>query len=80
VRRAKEAAFDAGDLDRAAALRDQEKRLLADTVRLERQCAAGADVQTVIAENQRVHADLDRLRDLLRRRGIEPDDGAARSA
>lgn len=80
VRREKEAAFDAGDLDRAAALRDQEKRLLAGKVQLERQWAAGADIQTVIAENQRVHAELDRLRDLLRRHGIEPDDGAARSA
>jgi Clp amino terminal domain, pathogenicity island component len=80
VRRQKEAAFGEGDLDRAAALRDQEKQLLADKLRLERQWAAGADVQAVIAENQRVHVELDRLRDLLRQHGIEPDGGTARTA
>jgi hypothetical protein len=80
VRRQKEAAFGAGDLDRAAALRDQEKQLLAEKLRLERQWAAGADVQAVIAENQRVHGELDRLRDLLRQHGIEPDGGTARTA
>jgi ATP-dependent Clp protease ATP-binding subunit ClpA len=35
VQRQKEAAFDAGDLDRAAALRGQEKQLLASKLRLE---------------------------------------------
>ena len=40
----------------------------------------GADVQAVIAENQRVHRELDRLRRLLRQHGIEPDDGTARTA
>jgi ATP-dependent Clp protease ATP-binding subunit ClpA len=46
----------------------------------ERQWAAGADVQAVVAENQRVHRELDRLRGLLREHGIEPDDGTARTA
>ena len=41
---------------------------------------AGADVRAVIAENERVHRELDRLRGLLRRHGIEPDDGTARTA
>jgi prophage maintenance system killer protein len=48
--------------------------------RLEVQWAAGADVRAAIAENQRVHRELDRLRGLLRRHGIEPDDGTARTA
>jgi prophage maintenance system killer protein len=80
VRRQKEAAFDAGDLDRAAALRDQEKQLLADKLRLERQLTAGVDVQTVIAENQRAHREIERLRELLRQHGIEPNGGNARTA
>jgi prophage maintenance system killer protein len=80
VRRQKEAAFDAGDLDRAAALRDREKQLLADKLRLERQLTAGVDVQTVIAENQRVHRELERLRELLRQHGIDPNGGNARTA
>jgi hypothetical protein len=41
---------------------------------------AGADVRAVIAENERVHRELDRLRGLLRRHGIEPADGTARTA
>jgi prophage maintenance system killer protein len=80
VRQQKQAAFDAGDLDRAAALRDQEKQLLADKLRLERQLEAGVDVQAVIAENQRVHRELERLRELLRQHGIEPNGGNARTA
>jgi prophage maintenance system killer protein len=80
VRRLKEAAFDAGDLDSAAALRDQEKQLLADKLRLERQLTAGVDVQTLIAENQRMHRELERLRELLRQHGIEPNGGNARTA
>ncbi len=65
---------------RAAALRDQEKQLLADKLRLERQLTAGVDVQTVIAENQRAHREIERLRELLRRHGIEPNGGDARTA
>jgi prophage maintenance system killer protein len=80
IRQQKQAAFDAGDLDQAAALRDRESQLLADKLRLERQLTAGTDVQAVIAENRRVHRELDRLRDLLRQHGIEPDGGAAKTA
>jgi hypothetical protein len=80
VRRQKEAASDAGDLQGAAALRDREEQLRAEKLRLELQWAAGADVGAVIAENQRVHRELDRLRGLLRRHGIEPDGGTARTA
>ena len=42
--------------------------------------AAGVDVQAVVAENQRVHRELDRMRGLLREHGIEPDGGTARTA
>lgn len=80
VRRLKQAAFDAGKLDRAAELRDREKQLRADRRRLEDQLTSGMDMQAVIAENQRVHRELGRLRDLLRRHGIEPDGGTAQSA
>ena len=80
VRLLKETAFDAGDLDGAAALRDRERQLLADKLQLERQLTAGADVREVIAENRRLHRELDRVRGLLRQHGIEPDDGTARTA
>jgi hypothetical protein len=42
--------------------------------------AAGIDVQGVLAENQRLQREIDRLRVLLREHGIEPDDGAAQTA
>ena len=80
VRRHKEAAFDTGDLETAAALRDQEKQLHARKLRLEQQLTLGAGGQAVIAENQRLHRELDRLRGLLRQHGIEPDGGTARTA
>ena len=80
VQRQKTAAFEAGDFDSAAALRAREKQLRAEKLRLEHEWAAGADVQAVIAENQRVHHELDRLRGLLRQHGIEPDGGTARTA
>jgi prophage maintenance system killer protein len=84
VQRLKEAAFGAGDLGRAAALRDQEKQLLADKLRLEQELTVGVHGQVLMAENQRLHHELDRLRDLLRRHGIEPDadtgPGASRPA
>ena len=80
VRRRKEAAFDTGDLDAAAALRDRERQLLADKLRLEQQVTAGAGGRAVIADNQRLLRELERLRELLRQHGIEPDGGTARSA
>jgi prophage maintenance system killer protein len=80
LQRQRQAALDAGDLDTAAALRDRERQLLADKLRLEHRWTADVDVQAVIADNQRLHRELDRLRDLLRQHGIEPDDGTARTA
>jgi prophage maintenance system killer protein len=80
ARRQKEAAFDDGDLDSAAALRDRERQLLAGKLRLEQQLTAGAGGQAVITENQRLHRELERLRDLLRQHGIEPNTGTAQTA
>jgi len=80
VQRQKEAAFAAGDLDRAAALLDRERQLLAGKLRLEEDLTAGVRDQVLLAENQRLHRELDRLRGLLREHGIEPDDGTARTA
>ena len=80
VRRQKQTAIDAQDFDMAAALRDREQQLLADKLRREREWMAGVDVQAVIAENQQVHRELERLRDLLRQHGIEPNGGSTRIA
>jgi ATP-dependent Clp protease ATP-binding subunit ClpA len=80
VRREKQAAIQAGDVDGAAALRDREQQLLADRARREREWMADVDVQAVIEENQRLHREVERLRGLLRQRGIEPDDGNSQTA
>jgi prophage maintenance system killer protein len=80
VRRHKEAAFDAGNLDAAAALRDRERQRLADQLRLEQQLTVGAGGRAIIAENQRLLREVERLRGKLRQHGIEPDGGTARTA
>jgi prophage maintenance system killer protein len=80
VQQDKEAAFDAGDFEAAVALRDREKQLLADKLRLENQLTAGVAGQAILAENQRLRRELQRLRDLLRQHGIEPGGGSARPA
>jgi Clp amino terminal domain, pathogenicity island component len=80
VRRQKETAIDAQDFITATALRDVEKQLLARKLEREQEWTAGVDVQAVIAENQRVHRELERLRELLRQHGIEPNGGNARTA
>lgn len=80
VQRQKRAAVEAGGHESAAALRARIRQLLAEKLRLEHEWAANVDVQAVIAENQRVHRELDRLRGLLRQHGIEPDGGTARTA
>ena len=80
VQQDKEAAFDAGEFEAAAALRDREKQLLADKLRLENQVTAGVAGQAILAENLQLRRELQRLRDLLRQHGIEPDSGSARPA
>jgi ATP-dependent Clp protease ATP-binding subunit ClpA len=81
VRTQKEDALSAEDFEAALALRDREKELLATKTRLERQLAGTPQapdmLAAVLAENQRLHRELDRLRRLLRDRGIEPEGGTA---
>jgi ATP-dependent Clp protease ATP-binding subunit ClpA len=80
VRRQKEAAIDVEDFDRAAALRDQEQQLLRRLTQREREWTAGVDLEAVVQENQRLHSEIQRLRELLRRHGIEPNGGTAQTA
>jgi Clp amino terminal domain, pathogenicity island component/UvrB/uvrC motif len=72
-REAKEAAINSGDFKQAAALRDQEKRLI------ERNEATageheppGPGVLSVPEEAARLRAEVARLQELLRRHGIDP--------
>jgi ATP-dependent Clp protease ATP-binding subunit ClpA len=76
VRRQKEAATEAGDAEGAAALRDREQQLLADRARREREWLATVDI---VEENQRLHREVERLRELLRQHGIEPNGGTAQT-
>jgi ATP-dependent Clp protease ATP-binding subunit ClpA len=75
ARREKEAAIDAEDFDQAAALRDKERQLRGRLVEREREWTAGVDLAAVLQENQRLHRQVERLRELLRRHGIEPGGG-----
>jgi ATP-dependent Clp protease ATP-binding subunit ClpA len=67
VRREKEAAIDAQDFESAAVLRDRESQLLSDKAAREQEWAALPSLSD----------EVERLRDLLRRHGIDPQDGAA---
>jgi ATP-dependent Clp protease ATP-binding subunit ClpA len=71
ARRDKESAIDMQDFETAAVLRDKERQLLDEKdSRQEEWAAAHLDLPSVSDE-------VKRLRDLLRRHGIEPHDGAA---
>jgi len=80
VRREKQAAIDADDFDKAAALRHQEQQLLRRLAERERAWTAGVDLEAVVQENQRLHGEVERLRELLRQHGIEPNGGTAQTA
>ena len=86
ARQAKDAAVDAKDLDRAAAARKSEKELVAERDRLIAQWSAGVDIPTLGRELDWLRDEVDRLRGLLLRNGIEPEsalqpeDPAQRSA
>jgi ATP-dependent Clp protease ATP-binding subunit ClpA len=80
VRRAKEAAIDAEDFEQAAGLRDQERQLLTQVAERERAWMAGVDLAAVIQENHKLHSEVERLRALLHRHGIDPGGGTARPA
>ena len=67
VRRDKESAIDAQDFENAAVLRDREQQLLGDKAARLQEWAALPSLSD----------EVERLRDLLRRHGIDPQDGAA---
>jgi putative ABC transport system ATP-binding protein len=73
-------ADEAGDLDHAAELRDAEEQLLTRLTKREREWTAGVDLAAVIQENHILHSEIDRLRELLRQHGIEPNGGTAQNA
>ncbi len=67
VRHDKESAIDAQDFENAAVLRDRERQLLGDKAARQQEWAALPSLSD----------ELERLRDLLRRHGIDPQDGVA---
>ncbi|HYA52629.1 MAG TPA: UvrB/UvrC motif-containing protein [Streptosporangiaceae bacterium] len=78
VRREKEAAIDTQDFENAAALRDKEKALLAARARREKEwTTATGERPSLASEFGRVNAELERLRAILRRHGLDTDHGAA---
>ena len=80
VRREKEAAIDRGDVEQAAGLREKERRLLTHVAAQQGAWTAGVDLAAVIQENQNLHREVERLRELLGQHGIEPDDGTTETA
>jgi ATP-dependent Clp protease ATP-binding subunit ClpA len=80
VRREKEAAIQAQDFEQAAMLRDQETQLLPRLAEREREWTAGVDLAAVIQENHNLHGEVERLRELLGRHGIDPDGGTEETA
>jgi ATP-dependent Clp protease ATP-binding subunit ClpC len=78
MRREKEAAIDAQDFEAAAALRDKEKELLAARSRREKEwTAVTGERPSLASEFARVNAELERLRAILRRHGLDTDHGTA---
>jgi hypothetical protein len=78
VRRDKESAIDSQDFEQAGSLRDQERQLLADkTARQEQWEATHPDLASLTEQVQRLSDEVERLRELLRRHGIEPEDKTA---
>ncbi len=67
VRRDKESAIDAQDFENAAVLRDREQQLIGDKAAHLREWAALPSLSD----------EVERLRDLLHRHGIDPQDGVA---
>ena len=75
VRREKLAAINADDFEQAARLRDKEQQLQARVAEQQRAWTAGVDLEAVIQENQHLHGEVERLRELVGRHGIDPDGG-----
>ena len=78
LHRDKEAAIESQDFEAAAAIRDAEVRLLADKAGRAKNLAGGTEGRSSLAEDfDRLRAELDRLRSMVRERGTEPGDDAA---
>jgi Clp amino terminal domain, pathogenicity island component/UvrB/uvrC motif len=78
VRRDRESAIDSQEFEQAGSLRDSERQLLADKTARQRQWEAShPDLASLAEEVQRLSGDVERLRDLLRQHGIEPEDKTA---
>jgi ATP-dependent Clp protease ATP-binding subunit ClpA len=78
AQRGRHAAIDAQEYERAASLRDREKDLLAQKASHQQQWAAThPDLPTLAEKLRQLSDEIERLHALLRRHGIEPEDGAA---
>jgi ATP-dependent Clp protease ATP-binding subunit ClpA len=78
VRRDKESAIDSQDFEQAGSLRDRERQLLADkTARQQQWQATHPDLASLAEQVQRLTGEVERLRELLRQHGIEPEDKTA---
>jgi hypothetical protein len=72
-RHAKEAAINSGDFEKAAALRDQEKRLIErNEARAREHEPSEPGVLSVLEEAARLRAEVARLQEVLRRHGMDP--------
>jgi Clp amino terminal domain, pathogenicity island component/UvrB/uvrC motif len=80
VRLQKDAAIDAQDFDQAAALRDSEKRLLAERAQRIADWSAGVDVAALGEEVDRLRREVSRLQNLLLQHGVAPSEGGEQTA
>jgi prophage maintenance system killer protein len=76
----KDGAIDARDFERAAALRDREKELMAERQRRIEQWFAGTDMAALGREIERLHGEVQRLQGLLLQHGVEPDENGQQTA
>jgi ATP-dependent Clp protease ATP-binding subunit ClpC len=78
ARRDKASAVGSEDYENAAVLRNRERQLLADKASRQQEWAtAHLDLPALADKLNRLTDEVDRLRALLRQKGIEPRDGAA---
>jgi hypothetical protein len=78
VRQDKEAAIDTQDFEQAGSLPDRERQLLTGkTARQQQWEAVHPDLASLAEQVQRLSREMERLRGLLRQRGIDPEDKTA---